>query len=99
MATIGLDTGTFPPSALHLADPLRDHRHRPHLLRMIRQHLQRYPQPHLRQSYLRQPQRQSYLRRSYRRQRQSYLRQSHLRRLLLEPTLRLSQEQRTLPMR
>ena len=53
-ATIGLDTETFPPSALHLhfADPLRDHRHRPHL--------QRYPH-HLRQSCLRV----SYLRQSY----------------------------------
>src|SRR5258708_5161519 len=30
-ATIGLDTETLPPSALlHFADPLRDHRHRPH---------------------------------------------------------------------
>jgi hypothetical protein len=70
-----------------------DHRHRPHLLR--------YPQPHLRQSYLRQSYlRQSYLRQSY----LPYLRQPlgrppQRRRLLLVPTLRLSQQQRTLPMR
>jgi hypothetical protein len=85
-ATIGLDTGTFPPSAPHL-----DHRHRPHLLR-----IQRYPQPHLRQSYLRHL-RQSYLRRPP--QRPPYRLRPQHRRLLLGPTLRLSQEQRTLPMR
>ena len=88
-ATIGLDTGTFPPSALlHFADPLRDHRHRPHLC-------QSYPRvSYLRQSYLCV----SYLGQSYPRQPQRPP-CPRLRRLLLGPTLRLSQQQRTLPMR